>query len=171
MARIQIFDLLIRCWYLMLHMDSLCQVLIVLGTSHCLNTTNILFSSNAYTSYMPFKSFIPSKYCDSILYWHPLSCRRKFPKGMLGSFPSHEEAKFWCLRKATCMCHQERIKNFSSLWILGICMQVCLSESDMHAKFKKLVGWNSHYNYFLGLDKCLMNNSYCIHDVSLYSIA
>lgn len=50
-------------------------------------------------------------------------------------------------------------------------MQVCLSESDIHPKFKKLAGLKSHYNYLLGLDKSLINNSYCIHDAALYSIA
>lgn len=50
-------------------------------------------------------------------------------------------------------------------------MQVCLSESDIHSKFKKWAGLKSHYRYLLGLDKCLMNNSHCIHDAALYSIA
>lgn len=62
MAGIQIFDLLIRCCYLMLHIGSLCQILILLGTSNCLNTTSTSFSCKAYTLYMPLESFIPSKY-------------------------------------------------------------------------------------------------------------
>lgn len=154
----------------MRHIDSLCQVLILLGTSQCLNATSTLFSGNAYTSYALRVFYSIKILCNSTLYWHPLSSRRKFPKGYARtiSFTGGSQIPW---ERHLSMYHQERIKNFSSLWILGICMQVCLSESDIHPKFRKLAGLKSHYNYSLGLDKCLMNNSYCIHDAALYSMA
>lgn len=81
MAGIQIFDLLIRCCYLMLHIGSLCQILILLGTSNCLNTTSTSFSSKAYTLYMPLESFIPSKYYAIQFCMASFELQKGVPKG------------------------------------------------------------------------------------------